>query len=130
MPSKPMRICARCNRAVRSVCTTCDTQARARREKNRPTAHARGYGSRWQKLRKLVLHDDPICAVCHVAASEEVDHVTPKASGGTDAVSNLQGICGRCHAEKTAQENSSRSAQSAHNRQVNIDAHVTPHLYE
>ena len=103
-----MRICDSCGKAVRSVCLDCHKKSRARREKNRPSAAARGYGARWRKLRKLVLHDDPICAVCHVAASEEVDHILPKASGGMDELSNLQGICERCHAEKTAQENGDR----------------------
>ena len=103
-----MRVCNGCGKAVRSVCTACHKESRAAREKYRPSAAARGYGARWRKLRKLVLHDDPICSVCSMQASTEVDHVTPKASGGTDALSNLQGICERCHSEKTAAENSDR----------------------
>jgi 5-methylcytosine-specific restriction protein A len=111
-----MRVCDGCGKAVRSVCVECHKKARAKREIGRPSAHARGYGARWRKLRKLVLHDDPICAVCCVQASQEVDHVLPKGSGGMDALSNLQGICERCHAEKTAQENSTRfNAQATGN---------------
>lgn len=34
----------------------------------------------------------------------EVDHITPVAEGGKDDLSNLQAICGPCHAVKTAEE--------------------------
>lgn len=34
----------------------------------------------------------------------EVDHITPKASGGTDDPANLQGICKACHRAKTQDE--------------------------
>jgi 5-methylcytosine-specific restriction endonuclease McrA len=33
-----------------------------------------------------------------------VDHVTPKAKGGTDDMGNLAAICRDCHATKTAME--------------------------
>lgn len=33
-----------------------------------------------------------------------VDHIKPKASGGTDETSNLECICGPCHDAKTAKE--------------------------
>ena len=36
--------------------------------------------------------------------STEVDHVVPKACGGTDDPSNLQGSCRKCHSAKTARE--------------------------
>ena len=108
MPTKPRRVCDNCGKAVGSMCTTCHRQSRAIREKGRPSAHARGYGARWRKLRYIVLHDAPICAVCNRAASTEVDHVIPKVLGGTDQMSNLQGICWQCHADKTANENRTR----------------------
>lgn len=50
----------------------------------------------------MILNRDPICMVCQKAPSTAVDHITPKARGGDDADSNLQGICDRCHAAKTA----------------------------
>jgi 5-methylcytosine-specific restriction protein A len=33
-----------------------------------------------------------------------VDHIIPKAKGGTDADSNLQSLCWSCHATKTGKE--------------------------
>lgn len=52
----------------------------------------------------MILNRDPICMVCQQAPSTAVDHITPKARGGDDADTNLQGICSRCHQTKTSQE--------------------------
>lgn len=66
-------------------------------------------GSRWMVIRKQVLREQPFCRdgrVCsHRAMSAEVDHIVPLAFGGhpTDR-SNLQGICHKCHVEKTREE--------------------------
>ena len=43
------------------------------------------------------------CEACGVSAEEralEVDHITPRNKGGTDAPSNLQALCYRCNAQK------------------------------
>lgn len=34
----------------------------------------------------------------------EVDHITPKAKGGTDDADNLQAINAECHKRKTAED--------------------------
>ena len=60
----------------------------------------RGYGWAWQQLRVRVLQEEPACRLCG-ARSTEVDHIIPKARGGTDARSNLRGLCGRCHPRVT-----------------------------
>ncbi|MBK8270176.1 MAG: HNH endonuclease [Planctomycetes bacterium] len=73
----------------------------------RQSAHARGYGRRWEKIAKAFLAEHPICenpfgdhgAV--VVPSEHVDHVVPRSRGGTDDVANLSAICARCHSKKT-----------------------------
>lgn len=72
--------------------------------------HERGYGTAWDKLRKQVLvRDKHLCQPCRrigrVTPATQVDHVKPKAKGGTDDMRNLQAICTPCHADKTAQEN-------------------------
>lgn len=57
--------------------------------------HARGYGSAWEKLRLIVLQRDCyLCQPCrrssHLKPAREVDHIKPKAQGGTDALDNLE----------------------------------------
>lgn len=40
----------------------------------------------------------------------EVDHITPKAEGGTDDRSNLQGLCTDCHKAKTKADQAQKAA--------------------
>ena len=71
----------------------------------RGTSTHRGYGSRWQRLRLLVLARDPVCR--HPGCTElstDVDHVVPKSQGGTDTMENLQGLCHGHHSLKTDKE--------------------------
>jgi len=75
----------------------------------RGNRHQRGYGAAWDKLRRWVLQRDRhLCQPClqagRVTPAAEVDHITPKARGGTDDPANLQAICRACHATKTARE--------------------------
>jgi 5-methylcytosine-specific restriction protein A len=78
-------------------------------DKRRGTRHERGYGSAWSKARIRILRRDAgICQPCqregHVHRGTEVDHVTPKAEGGTDDDGNLQTICTAAHRAKTQAE--------------------------
>lgn len=71
--------------------------------------HERGYGRTWDKLRLTILaRDKHLCQVClkagRITVATEVDHIKPKAKGGTDDHDNLQSICTDCHTDKTAQE--------------------------
>lgn len=71
--------------------------------------HERGYGARWVKLRDAALRrDHHLCHPCrllgYITAAKAVDHILPKAEGGTDDLENLQAICDDCHREKTAEE--------------------------
>jgi len=64
-------------------------------ECSRGTAAQRGYGAAWRQLRVPILRRDPVCKVepgCS-EPSVEVDHIQPKALGGTDDPSNLRGTC-------------------------------------
>ena len=68
----------------------------------RGTTQQRGYGWKWQALRKEILQRDPYCRWpgCR-DRSVHVDHVVSKRRGGTDAPMNLQGLCTTHHSEKT-----------------------------
>jgi 5-methylcytosine-specific restriction protein A len=75
----------------------------------RGSRHERGYGALWDKTRARILRRDAgICQPCladgHVHQGNEVDHIVPKAQGGTEDDGNLQTICKSRHAAKTAAE--------------------------
>ncbi|EPY8414567.1 HNH endonuclease [Klebsiella aerogenes] len=71
--------------------------------------HERGYGRPWEIRRARVLQRDKyLCQNCrrHGIATKAttVDHIIPKAHGGTDDDSNLESLCWPCHRKKTATE--------------------------
>lgn len=73
------------------------------------------YGtSQWQKLRAIQLRKCPLCAVCDDAATI-VDHIKPVNqddpytydgvnTGSPTDMENMQSLCVKCHAVKTARE--------------------------
>ncbi|HBB3047274.1 HNH endonuclease [Escherichia coli] len=71
--------------------------------------HQRGYGTKWDAIRARILkRDNHLCQNClrdgRAVEARTVDHIIPKAHGGTDADSNLQSLCWPCHKAKTARE--------------------------
>lgn len=75
----------------------------------RGTRHERGYGAAWQRLRvQVIARDRGLCQPCKAAGKvrkfDAVDHIKPKAQGGTDDLSNLRCICADCHAAKSTAE--------------------------
>ena len=75
-------------------------------DKYRGSRQERGYDREWEKLRLLILaRDNYLCQPCaedyKVTPATEVDHIIPKAKGGTDDPDNLQSICNDCHRIKT-----------------------------
>lgn len=68
----------------------------------------RGYGPEWDVLRAQVLREEPTCRLCRenrrIVPSTTVDHIVPKARGGTNDRPNLQALCLPCHKSKTARE--------------------------
>lgn len=59
---------------------------------------------RWRAIRQRVLLRDPICKACHTQSSKCADHIVPRSQGGSDELSNLQGVCVSCHNRKSATE--------------------------
>ena len=94
-------------------CPECaQARAKARRDAIGTTAE-RGYGGNWARLRRMVLAEEPVCRACaaggRVALATDVDHILPKAKGGTDVRTNLQPLCHECHSRKTMNEAQGRS---------------------
>lgn len=57
-------------------------------------------GKDWQEIRTRILQrDNYICTYCGNEANE-VDHVVPKAAGGTDEDTNLVSSCKQCNGSK------------------------------
>ena len=78
---------------------------------DRGSRHARGYGSAWDKLRLEILRRD--CGLCkcqectrlgRLRIASEVDHIIPKAKGGTDDPDNLCSINRDCHRDKSLRD--------------------------
>lgn len=69
----------------------------------------RGYGRLWEIIRERVLQRDQYLCQNHrrqkiAKKATSVDHIIPKAHGGTDDDSNLESLCWECHRAKTARE--------------------------
>ncbi|WP_079045534.1 MULTISPECIES: HNH endonuclease [unclassified Streptomyces] len=58
--------------------------------------------SGWAKIRARILERDRICVLCGVRPSQFCDHIIAKADLNGD--SDLQGVCGPCHDQKSARE--------------------------
>lgn len=88
----------------------------------RPSSAARGYGYRWQRLRRMVLARSPLCADPFdehktdgtVVLAEDVHHIIPLSSGESSSIlnreSNLMPLCHRCHSRITAESSASTAA--------------------
>lgn len=79
--------------------------------------HSRGYGAAWDKLRlRILARDLHLCQPCkrkgRATPATQVDHIVPKAKGGTDDEANCQSICADCHMVKTAVENRGKLKQA------------------
>ncbi len=112
MPRRPPLPCTApgCGALVEGggLCPKHKRQTQAAYDRTRGSSAARGYDRRWRKLRAQVLAGEPLCRECgkigRVTAATDVDHIVARRRGGTDDRSNLQPLCGLCHAAKTARE--------------------------
>ena len=79
----------------------------------RPSASRRGYDADWQRVRLVVLSDEPLCRCCaaegRTTAATQVDHIVALTDGGARLDrSNLQPLCDDCHGRKTAADVAAR----------------------
>ena len=69
--------------------------------------------SRWQRLRDVVLSQEPLCRDCHerglTVPATDVDHVSGDPSDNRPV--NLQPLCHSCHSLKTAADHGKRVNQ-------------------
>lgn len=111
---RPLHVCADPGCAELCSGTYCEKHARpkrqwTRRPDTRPSANARGYDYDWRKTRAAFLKAHPWCMAdeCTEKATD-VDHIMPRAKGGTDEWDNLQALCHSHHSSKTARESGGR----------------------
>ena len=82
--------------------------ARRKIDADRPTAAQRGYCTKaWRMTRLAVIaRDEGLCQLCGCIVDRyaQVDHIKPKAEGGSDAMANLRLLCHPCHSRRTAMD--------------------------
>ena len=99
------RVCAQPGCPAIQEAPRCRTHARA--PDSRPSAAARGYGSRWRRTRAAHLSTQPFCTEpgCHAVATD-VDHIDglgPNGPRGHDP-GNLRSYCHSPHPQRTARD--------------------------
>lgn len=109
MPRRPLSPCK--HPGCPNVCEGkyCPEHERLHKE-DRPSAHSRGYGSKWQYESKRFLQLHPLCLECQkhgrITEATVVDHIKPH-KGNHKLFwdrRNWQPLCESCHNRKTATE--------------------------
>ena len=106
MPMRPPHPCNKPGCPTLTDKRFCATHGR-QAEMDRGSARSkdgRGYGWRWQKVRKMKLRRSPMCEDCKTEPATEVHHIIAKRDGGRDGFDNLQALCKPCHSRKTVAE--------------------------
>ena len=111
-PPSPCRFpgCTELTRDSSGYCQACKATVSKQYERTRETATARGYSSRWRKVRDRYLQEHPLCIECEGEGRTEVatvvDHILPHK--GDQALfwdpSNWQPLCRFHHNRKTASQ--------------------------
>jgi len=102
MPFAPPRICPCGHKTPHGALCACQERRqrdrKARFDRTRPSARARGYDARWDAEREEFLALNPTCRRCPAPATV-VDHVM--AHRGNQALfwnrANWQSLCAPCH---------------------------------
>jgi len=111
MPARSPRPCRAklCRNLTREKHGYCEEHADLAKAWTRGRAGQGRGGRPWRRLREQVLQRDRYLCQEHkrqgkAVPATTVDHIKPKAEGGTDAASNLESLCGPCHEAKTLEE--------------------------
>lgn len=101
-PTRARKLCAeqRCGELVdRGRCPAHTRRAFA----GRPSYRQRGYTAAWDRMAREMRERGEVCVWCREARATELDHVVPKARGGTNDRSNAAPSCGACNRKRAAQ---------------------------
>jgi len=101
--------CPATTTARNGYCDAHQAQASGWMDERRGSSTERGYGGDWKKTRERIMRRDKgLCQPCirkdRVMPAKAVDHIIPKAEGGTNDDENLEAICKPCHKAKTQAE--------------------------
>jgi len=109
VPRAAPRPCPGCQALITgraSRCPKCVKVTHRRIDERRGSAHARGYGRRWRKVRLAALAREPLCRMCGEAGrlmpANEVDHID--GDSGNNREDNLRPLCKSCHSGRTARD--------------------------
>lgn len=100
MPQNPKRPCNRCKKLTdKPFCLECQKLMLTKYDSNRETALARGYDSRWRKVRIIKLRRNPLCERClqqdKTTRAVLVHHKDRNTRNLLD--DNLESLCRPCH---------------------------------
>lgn len=110
MPSAAPRPCSHpgCGVLVRDGTGRCPKHPKVAWARNRAAPIKRLAGRALQRMRAQKKEENPLCVECatqgFVRLWDVLDHRVPLEEGGTNAESNLQGLCHSCHDAKTELE--------------------------
>ena len=120
MPKKPKRPCQYpgCPKLTDGLYCA-EHQRQATRHYNHfqhePETNKR-YGRAWKRIRDRYIKAHPLCEECQrqgkLTPAEEVHHILPLASGGTNDEGNLIALCKSCHSKITISSNNTK--QNSH----------------
>ncbi|MFD4977885.1 HNH endonuclease [Streptomyces sp. NPDC058424] len=98
----PFNLC-KCGKLY-ELSTTCPCSvARARmreRVRVRPSPAERGYNSEYRRNRRIILADDPLCAICGRSPATTADHIRPVSHGIDNSLTNLRPACKPCNSSR------------------------------
>lgn len=107
MPRKPRPPCSVPGCPELTTGGRCPVHAREA-EEQRGTTTTKGYGTRWQRIRKRYLYAHPWCLLCSATATV-ADHFPLSRSqlvgrnvADPDAFEHLRPLCTSCHNKQTA----------------------------
>jgi 5-methylcytosine-specific restriction protein A len=111
MPNKPKHPCsyAGCPELIPAgerFCKEHKKQEQREYNKQRGSSTQQGYDARWQKIRKMKLNVDPLCAEClrngQTTVATQVHHKDGNVRNNSP--DNLESLCIECHSRITAKE--------------------------